>query len=81
MPEFTPIQSKMLKILSDGINHSKEELHTCLNDELCPVKNVYQHVTLLRRKLQTVGQDVVCVFYKGRYLYRHVRLLASKYDE
>lgn len=75
--EFTPIQKKMLGVLSDGLPHSRDELQTCLWDELAGKTAVAYHVSLIRAKLKRKGETIVCEFVNRARLYRHVRLLKS----
>ena len=79
MNEFTPTQIRMLEILSDGLPHTKDELHKCCGPSgLWAVPN---HVSSLRKKLNRRGQDIVCrKVQNGPMCYQHVRLLSS-FDE
>lgn len=78
---FTPIQSRMLEVLSDGMPHIMDELHACLNDDLGPRSNIYYHISNLRQKLRPRGQDIICEFIRRRTYYRHVQLLKHASDE
>jgi len=78
---FTPTEQRMLAVLSDGMLHTRDELHACLNDEHGPVSNIRPHVHSLKTKLQPKGEDVICQYYRGGYYYRHVRILKSAYRE
>lgn len=76
MAKFTPTEVKILAVLSDGMPHTREELHGCLMDELGDLSNVKVHITYLRRKLRPMGQDIVYYCHTRREMrYRHVRLL------
>lgn len=78
MGHITRVQQKMLDILSDGMPHSKEELHTCLSDDLGPITNIRAHLCMLRKVLRPIGQDIVCEYVHWKSLhYRQIRLLAS----
>lgn len=77
MEDLTPIQRKIVEVLSDGLPHHKEQLHECLNDDMGALSNVYAHITALRKILRPKGEDIVCVYDRRRGLYQHVRLLAS----
>ena len=72
---FTPIESRIVEVLSDGLPHKKEELHAKLSDELGQLKNVRSHICNIRKKLRIAGQDIVCEFRKDGFFYRQVRLL------
>lgn len=75
--KLTPTQSRMLNILSDGLPHSREELHACLNDDLGELSNIQPHISLLRKSLRRHGQEIECVNRAGNWFYRHVRVLAN----
>ncbi len=72
---FTPTQAAMLKVLSDGKSHTKEELHACLPDELGDKKNIRPHLTAIRKKLRPAGQDIVSRCSDGEFRYSWVRLI------
>lgn len=74
--DFTPVQRKMLAVLSDGRPHKKTELHRCLYDELGESDNVFFHLSRMRKHLRPAGQDIICELYRGALYYRHIRLLA-----
>lgn len=73
--QFTPTQQRMVDLLSDGLPHSRHELHACLNDELQPLIHITPHLTLIRKVLRPKGQDIICEIYNRTVHYRHVRLL------
>ena len=79
--EFTPIQMKILEILSDGQRHSRHELITTVwegkeDDE--PSRRVLGvHLVGIRKLLRQNGQTVLCEFYQRSIYYRHVRLLCG----
>jgi hypothetical protein len=77
---YTLTQERMLKILSDGLPHTKQELHSCLYDDQGPVNNVQMHISNLRDRIQRNGFDIVCCRNNGDSWYRMVRHLASAYD-
>jgi hypothetical protein len=71
----------MLAVLSDGMAHTKAELHSCLPDELGSLDNVKVHVTNIRKKLRLKGEDILCTrIHMSEPIYRHVRILASPYN-
>ena len=74
---YTPIQAAMLKVLSDGRPHTREELHGCCGPS--SIGTVPPHICFLRKKLRLHGQDIVSVHLNGKHLYQHVRLLISPY--
>jgi len=77
---FTPTQKRMLKVLSDGQRHTREELHACLDDELSALSAIQAHITYIRKHLEIRGEDIVCVARDRSYHYQHVRLLNSAND-
>ena len=77
MPVFTETEKKILLVLADGRPHRAEELMKCLTDELAEKYALWQHISRLRKKINPLGQDIVCVFVNRRNMYRHVRLLGS----
>lgn len=83
MPEFTPTQRRILRLLSDGKPHTKEEVKGCLGDELASMSAVYFQISRLRQKLATKGEDIVYATngFGLRKAYRHVRLLHDPSDE
>ena len=74
MEEFTPTERDILAVLSDGMPHSRTELHACLPDELGGFVNLRMHISRMRKKLRPAGQDITSVNGIG---YQLVRLLAS----
>lgn len=79
MPKFTPAQQRIISVLSDGMQHSPEELFACLWDELSAPVNLANHIKDLRKLLRPIGQDIICEI-RGRHsnrqtLYRHVRVV------
>lgn len=74
---FTPVERKMMRVLSDGLPHRPAELHACLNDDLAPVNAFRWHVSNLRKKLRPGGEDILCEIWNRTVHYRHVRLLVA----
>jgi predicted Zn-ribbon and HTH transcriptional regulator len=74
---FTTTQKKIIEVLSDGLPHTKEELHTCLYADDGDLDNIKPHLTALRKILRRKGEDIVCI-WKGKFErgYMHVRLIA-----
>ena len=77
MPIFTPIESRIVAVLADGLPHHPRELVPLIGDEMADVGNVQDHITNLRKKLNPIGEHVVCEFVSRQRLYRQVRLLPS----
>lgn len=72
--KLTPIQEKLLEILSDGENHSREELlKACGPAGKATVK---AHICYLRKKLRGKNHEIVTVYiYPNKIAYRHMRHL------
>ena len=77
---FTPTEKRILALLSDGNRHTREEVLACLDDDLAEMKAIKPHVSRIRKKLNLIGEEIVCVARDRSYFYQHVRLLPSAYD-
>jgi hypothetical protein len=77
---FTPTQQRIVSKLSDGLPHSTVEMMLCLDDKLSDITCLRSHISILRRRLRPIGQDVVCQRIDGMSYYRLIRLTASPYD-
>lgn len=75
-PEFTPTQRRILTVLSDGACHPHEELATCLNDDLAGPKALDMMISLIRKKLRPLGQNIICETFDDRKTFRHVRIVS-----
>lgn len=74
---FTPTQSRIMAVLSDGRAHSAQELQSCLYDDLGVITNVKFHITMIRKILRPLGQDIVFLRREDRAWYAHVRILSA----
>ncbi len=72
VPRVT-VPQRMLNLLADGRPHTAQELHGCLEDELGPVSNIEVHLSILRKALETRGEDITCRRRDGVTWYAHVR--------
>ena len=77
---FTPTEHRMLELLSDGLRHTREELHACLFDDLAELASIQPHICRIRKRLVGRGEDILCVARNQTYFYQHVRLLCSPND-
>lgn len=77
MPDYTPTEGAILKILSDGYAHKREELRQALPDELSGFSCLSTMLYQLRKKLKPMGQDIVCQLQGRRISYRWVRTLSD----
>lgn len=78
--KYTPTESAILQVLTDGRQHSKQEIVDCLPDEMS--ENISGHLFNLRKKISSKGQDIVCLS-KGKQrpvCYQLIRLLYVKVD-
>jgi hypothetical protein len=73
--KYTPIQQRILTMLSDGLSHTAEELRGCLSDEFVDLAAVTQHIHHLRQKLKEKGQDILHRKRDGVSSYAHVRVV------
>jgi hypothetical protein len=76
---ISPIQKKMLAVLSDRQRHSPEELHACLSDEMTPIRNISPHLAYLRRALRPLGQDIISQRLSGKTYYLLIEGLGASY--
>lgn len=77
---FTPTQQRLIDVLADGMAHSRFELRDAIDGEYTALGTVQFHLSIIRRKLRPIGQDIICELVNRRICYRHIRLLASAYD-
>lgn len=80
-----PVQQKILNLLSDGLWHSKEEVHGCLVDDMGPIDNISPHLYALRKYLHSKRLYIICApeyvsIGKVDKGYRLVRFLSSADD-
>lgn len=69
------IREQMLELLSDGLPHTRAELHS-----LCGPSSrstIRTHIHFIRRTLRPKGEDIICELHRRALCYRHVRLLRS----
>ena len=77
---FTPSERAILDVLADGLSHHRSQLIECLPEETGTLAKVHFHLSLIRRRLRPIGQDIICELVGQRHCYRHIRLLASSHD-
>lgn len=65
--QLTPTQERLMAILLDGNAHSAEELWRAVDDELSNRNNLNVHISLLRKRLEPRGLNVVCYERTGKY--------------
>lgn len=59
---FTATQLKILELLMDGKLHTREEIHSCLPDDLGAKTNIHSHITTVRNKIRDAGYLIVIQF-------------------
>lgn len=78
--KLTPTENRIVDMLSDGLPHSRDQLMTCLYDDMGSYPNLNQHLFHLRRKIAPTGIGIVCELVRRGIHYRMVRFLASACD-
>ena len=73
--KFTPTQNAIMDVLRDGRRHSKCELMKCL-DEFSTSNNLRVHLSHLRKRLESRGDDIVCELGRDGSYYRWVRIIS-----
>lgn len=74
-PHFTKTEQRIIAMLADGETHAKGELIICLEDELASFGSLKVHLSNIRKKLYTKGEDIVFVASQKCWGYRHVKKL------
>lgn len=60
MPKFTQTQIRIIRLLNDGMPHRRSEIQRLLCDDMATDGTIKVHICNLRKKLRTIGRDVVC---------------------
>jgi len=76
---YTRTEKKIVNLLSDGLPHTREEVHDCLWDEEAPLTAIQMHISRIRAKIRPRGEEIVCELRHRTIHYRHVRLLDDPY--
>lgn len=74
--KWTPTQAAIVKLLSDGLPHTRDEIYALLPDVWNDLTVVKNHITRIRSRLP-LTQTIVCELLNRRIAYRHVRLLCG----
>ena len=72
------IGDRILRLLSDGLPHSKMELKGCVdpdNPELVSDKTIHNHLTILRQRLAKANVDVEVIAQSMRQWDTRIRLI------
>lgn len=66
-------------MLSDGMPHSRDEMMTCLADDMASRSALRVAIAQVRGKIRPLGQDIVCrLHFQNKIFYQHVRMLNSQ---
>lgn len=75
--KFTPTETRLLKILSDGNRHHKDELFECLDDDMSSLNALAKAICLLRKKLPN-GDGILVEWWRRKRFYRLVRYIGRE---
>lgn len=75
---YTPVEQRILDLLSDGLPHTRADVLACLRDKLSDLNALAVRIFYLRQKVRGFGRDIVTELRKGGIHYRHVILLSGK---
>lgn len=75
--KFTATEQRIMDLLADGKRHTRDELFSCLEDEMQKKDNVNVHLTYIRRKIRPVGHDIISISQQGTTYYQHVTLVST----
>lgn len=73
VPEFTPIQGRILALLADGLPHTRKELEEAMQNS--SPEALGMHLCFLRKKLRKKGMTIVSEHAGRRMGWRQVRFL------
>lgn len=74
----TPVQRRMLHILSSGLPVARHELLKALDNPSAKLHNLHSHITLLRAYLLRINENIVCRVHRGSFYYQHVKMLTEE---
>ena len=74
LAQLTPVQQRILTLLGDGKPHSRDELQSCLWDELSGVGAIRMQICRIRPLLKPRGEAIICEYEQGILYYRYVFL-------
>ena len=79
--QFTVTEQKLVDILQDGEPHARKDLQLAIDGEYTAAVTVRQHISSIRKKLNPIGQTIVCTLLNRQIQYRWMRLLHSPYRD
>jgi len=68
---LTKMQAKLVRVLSDGRPHESTELLKCI-DELADNSHLIKHMFEIRKKLRTIGHELLSTRINRKLHYQHV---------
>lgn len=72
--DMLPTEERLYNVFLDGINHTEEELHNCLEDEASSNITLQTWISKLRRKLIPHRLHILRTREGSRNYYRMVRM-------
>lgn len=78
MRRITPVQTRILALLSDGKPHLMKEIHEKTGQGGKVSNNVRFHICCIRKVLRPVGEDILCEIWNRQAHYRHVKILVVR---
>lgn len=72
---YTPIEQRIIDLLSDGLPHDRRDVLECWNDHHMNLHAMAVAIMRLRPKVRALGQDIITEHRRGSISYRHVILL------
>ena len=75
-PAWTPTQTRILQLLSDGMKHRQKELLRIIDGEYASVATLHMHISLMRPKLRPIGEEIFVERTSDGTLYQHVRIIS-----
>lgn len=74
---YTPIEQRIIDLLSDGMPHDRYDVLDCLKDKESNLHALAVAIMRLRPKVRALGQEIVTEHNRGGIAYRHVILLSG----
>jgi hypothetical protein len=75
--QYTPIQQRIIDLLSDGLPHERRDMLKCINPNSKNLNGLAVHIAFLRSKVRELRQDIVTELRRGGIYYRMVILLPT----
>jgi hypothetical protein len=79
--KLTPTHKRILTVLSDGLMHTRAEMHECIKDPRSDrFDMLHDYISEIRGILKRHGEDVACRIRGRGIYYQHIRLLVDPND-